>query len=131
MQNMTGYNAYKNNSVNYASKEQLLLMLVDGAVKFSKRALKAMDEQNVSLVHENLLKTQNIFNELIVTLDVNAGGEWAINLRSVYAFIVQSLTKINFSKSKEEMEKLMPVIIEVRDLWHEAYNKSKGGVVNV
>lgn len=131
MQNMTGYNAYKNNSVNYASKEQLLLMLLDGAVKFSKRALKAMDEQNVSLVHENLLKTQNIFNELIVTLDVNAGGEWAINLRSVYAFIVQSLTKINFSKSKEEMEKLMPVIIEVRDLWHEAYNKSKGGVVNV
>lgn len=131
MQNMTGYNAYKNNSVNYASKEQLLLMLVDGAVKFSKRALKAMDEQNVSLVHENLLKTQNIFNELIVTLDVNAGGEWAINLRSVYAFIVQSLTKINFSKSKEEMEKLMPVIIEVRDLWHEAYNKSKGGIVNV
>ncbi|WP_294359571.1 flagellar export chaperone FliS [uncultured Clostridium sp.] len=131
MQNMTGYNAYKNNSVNYASKEQLLLMLVDGAVKFSKRALKAMDEQNVSLVHENLLKTQNIFNELIVTLDVNAGGEWAINLRSVYAFIVQSLTKINFSKSKEEMEKLIPVIKEVRDLWHEAYNKSKGGVVNV
>lgn len=131
MQNMTGYNAYKNNSVNYASKEQLLLMLLDGAVKFSKRALKAMDEQNVSLVHENLLKTQNIFNELIVTLDVNAGGEWAINLRSVYAFIVQSLTKINFSKSKEEMEKLIPVIKEVRDLWHEAYNKSKGGVVNV
>ena len=29
-----GYNAYKNNSVNYASKEQLLLMLVDGAVKY-------------------------------------------------------------------------------------------------
>ena len=27
-----GYNAYKVNSVNYASKEQLLLMLVDGAV---------------------------------------------------------------------------------------------------
>ena len=32
----SGYNAYKNNSVNYASKEQLLLMLVDGAVKYAK-----------------------------------------------------------------------------------------------
>ena len=131
MQNMTGYNAYRNNSVNYASKDQLLLMLVDGAVKFSKIALKSMEDNNVSIVHENLLKTQNIFNELIVTLDVNAGGEWAMNLRNVYIFIVESLTKINFSKSKEELEKLMPVIVEVRDLWHEAYNKSKGGIVGV
>lgn len=31
-----GYNVYKSNSVNYSSKEQLLLMLVDGAVKFTK-----------------------------------------------------------------------------------------------
>ncbi|NSB32901.1 flagellin-specific chaperone FliS [Clostridium saccharoperbutylacetonicum] len=30
------YNVYKSNSVNYASKEQLLLMLVEGAVKFAK-----------------------------------------------------------------------------------------------
>ena len=29
-------NAYKNNSVNHASKQQLLLMLVDGAVRFAK-----------------------------------------------------------------------------------------------
>ena len=31
------YNTYKNNSVNYASKEQLLLMLLDGAVKYAKK----------------------------------------------------------------------------------------------
>ena len=36
--NSNGYNVYKNNSVNYASKEQLLLMLVEGAVKFCKIA---------------------------------------------------------------------------------------------
>ena len=34
-------NVYKNNSVNYASNEQLLLMLVDVAVKFSKIAREA------------------------------------------------------------------------------------------
>ena len=40
-----GYNVYKNNSVNYASKEQLLLMLVDGAVKFAKRAELGLNEK--------------------------------------------------------------------------------------
>lgn len=124
MQNLGGYNAYRNNSVNYASKNQLLLMLVDGAVKFSKLALKGIEEKNISLAHENLIKTQNIFNELIVTLDVEAGGEWAKNLRSVYGFIVESLVKANLTKSKEEMEKALSLVIEVRDLWHEAYEKS-------
>ena len=32
------YNAYKQNSVNMASKEKLLLMLLDGAVKYTKIA---------------------------------------------------------------------------------------------
>lgn len=124
MQNLGGYNAYRNNSVNYASKNQLLLMLVDGAVKFSKLALKGIEERNISLAHENLIKTQNIFNELIITLDVESGGDWAKNLRNVYVFIVESLVKVNFTKSKDEMEKVMTLIIEVRELWHEAYEKS-------
>lgn len=37
-----GYNVYKNNSVNYASKEQLLLMLTEGAVRFCKIARQAI-----------------------------------------------------------------------------------------
>ena len=42
-----GYNVYKNNSVNYASKEQLLLMLTEGAVKFSKIARQAIIDKDV------------------------------------------------------------------------------------
>ncbi len=39
------YNAYKQNSVNMASKEQLLLMLVDGAVKYTKVARIAIEKK--------------------------------------------------------------------------------------
>lgn len=42
-----GYNVYKNNAVNYASKEQLLLMLVEGAVKFCKIARQAIIDKDV------------------------------------------------------------------------------------
>ena len=42
-----GYNAYKTTSINYASKDQLLLMLVDGAVKFSKVAKQAIEKKNI------------------------------------------------------------------------------------
>ena len=40
------YNAYKQNTVNMASKDQLLLMLVDGAVKYTKIARLAIEKRD-------------------------------------------------------------------------------------
>lgn len=117
-------NVYKNNSVNYASKEQLLLMLVDGAVKFAKRAKEAMNKKDIKNAHEYLTRTQDIFTELMISLDRNA-GEWANNLFNVYEFIKNELFQINMEKSEERLDKLMPIIEDVRDTWHEAYKLSK------
>jgi len=118
------FNVYKNNSVNYASKEQLLLMLVDGAVKFSKIAREALAEKDIRKSHENLVKVQDIFTELMVSLDQNA-GDWAKQIYQIYEFIKTRLFEINIKKDVTMMDELMPVIESVRDTWHEAYEVSK------
>ena len=118
------YNVYKNNSITYASKDQLLLMIVDGAVKFSKIAREALKEGNVRKAHENLIKTQDIFSELMISLDTNS-EEWAKNIFNIYEFIKESLVKANLKKDIEELEKVIPLIEEVRDLWYEVEKKSK------
>jgi flagellar secretion chaperone FliS len=125
MQTSNAYNAYKNNSVNYASREQLLLMLLDGAVKFSKIGRQAIVDKDVKKAHENLVKTQNIFYELMATLDVNSGGEWARSLMSIYDFIVRRLTDANIKKDVEIMNEIIPLIEDVRDTWNEAYKVAK------
>lgn len=125
MQN-NAYNTYKNNSVNYASREQLLLMLLDGAVKFSKIGRQAIVDKDVKKAHENLVKTQNIFYELMTTLDVEKGGEWAKGLMNIYEFIVRRLTDANIKKDIEIMNEVIPLIEEVRDTWNEAYKIAKG-----
>ncbi|GAA0755396.1 flagellar export chaperone FliS [Clostridium sartagoforme] len=117
-------NVYKNNSVNYASKEQLLLMLVDGAVKFAKMAKQALEDKNVIESHKNLVKVQDIFTELMISLDKNA-GDWANQIYKVYDFIKTRLFEINLKKDAEMLEELMPVIEDVRDIWHEAYEISR------
>jgi len=120
------YNVYKNNSVNFASKEQLLLMLLDGSVKFAKIARQAIVDKDLMKAHENLIKTQNIYYELITSLDVNKGGEWAENLMAIYSFIVEKLVEANMKKSVEIIDEVMPLIEEVRETWNEAYKLSKG-----
>ncbi len=119
------YNAYKSNSVNYASKEQLLLMLLDGAVKFAKMARQAMLDKDVKSSHENLVKTQDIFTELMITLDQNA-GEWAVNMYKIYEFIKERLFQANIKKDVKIIDEVMPLIEEVRNTWQEAYEVSKG-----
>lgn len=118
------YNIYKSNSVNYASKEQLLLMLVDGAVKFSKIGRQAIIDKNVEKSNNALQRTQDIFVELMVSLDKNS-GEWAVNLYKIYEFINEKLAEANMKKDVKILDEIMPLIQEVRDTWHEAYKLSK------
>lgn len=119
-----GYNVYKNNSINYASKDQLLLMIVDGAVKFAKRAELAIQEKDIMKAHENLIKTQDIFIELMASLDRNA-GEWAEQLYKVYQFIYDKLVETNIKKELKTLQEVIPLIVDVRDLWYETYEKAK------
>lgn len=119
------YNIYKNNSVNHASKEQLLLMLLDGAVKFAKRGKLAIREKDIKVAHDSLTRTQDIFTELRVSLDTSS-GEWAKQIFDVYGFINEKLFEANLKKDEKIIDEVMPLIEEVRDIWNEAYKVSKG-----
>lgn len=120
------YSAYKNNSVNYASKEQLLLMLVDGAVKYAKIGRQAILDKDIPKTHSNLVRTQDIFYELMATLDVQQAGEWGQSLMNIYEFIVRKLTEANVKKDVHIIDEVIPLIEEIRDTWNEAYKLSKG-----
>lgn len=122
------YNTYKNNSVNFASKEQLLLMLLDGAVKFANKSRQALLDKNIQESHKNLVKTQDIFYELIASLDVSKAGNWGESLSALYQFIVEKLTDANMKKNVETLDEVMPFIEQVRDMWREAYKVAKGKV---
>lgn len=99
-------------------------MLLDGAVKFAKIARQALEDKDVKKSHENLVKVQDIFIELMVTIDRGA-GKWAEDMFMVYEFIKEELTVINLNKDVEKMDTIIPLIEEVRNIWNEAYSISK------
>lgn len=119
------YRVYKNNSVNFASKEQMLLMLLDGAVKFAKRGKLAIQEKDIKMAHDSITRTQDIFTELKVTLDTSA-GEWAKQMFNIYSFINERLLQANIKKDEAIMDEVIPLIEEVRNTWNEAYKLSAG-----
>ncbi len=122
--NSNGYNVYKNNSINHASQEQLLLMLVEGAVKFCKIARQAIVDKDIKRAHDALTRTQDIFSELMISLDTTA-GEWAVQLFRVYEFIKQRLFEANMNKDLEIIDEILPLVEDINETWKEAYKRSK------
>jgi flagellar protein FliS len=57
---------------------------------------------------------------------VEKGGDWAKQLMSVYDFIVRRLVEANLKKDLAIMEEVLPIIVDVRNTWHDAYKAAKG-----
>ena len=119
------YNIYKQNSVNMASSQQLLLMLLDGAVKYTKIARMAIEKKDIPRAHKELIRVQDIFLELMITIDKNT--EYMENLYNVYDFIKNELAKANMKKDVNIIDNTLPLIEEIRDMWYEVDKKIKSG----
>ncbi|MGX9758133.1 flagellar export chaperone FliS [Clostridioides difficile] len=106
------------------TQEELLLMLVDGAVKYTEIARNAIIEGNMEQTHKELVRVQNIFTELMVTLDQSV-GQWARDMYRIYDFIRSELSMADIKKDIYIIDRILPVINDVRDTWYEASIKSK------
>ncbi len=120
------YNTYKQNSVNTASKEQLLLMLLDGAVKYTKIARLAIIDKNMERAHKELVRVQDIFLELMITIDKDS-SKYMQNLYNVYEFIKSELSRANIKKDVNIIDNVLPLIEEIRDMWYAVDRKIKTG----
>lgn len=119
------YNIYKQNSVNMASSQQLLLMLLDGAVKYTKIARMAILNKDIARAHKELVRVQDIFLELMITMDKNT--KYMEDLYNLYDFIKNELAKANMKKDVKIIDEILPIIEEIRDMWYEVDKKIKSG----
>ena len=119
------YNIYKQNSVNMASSQQLLLMLLDGAVKYTKIARMAILNKDIARAHKELVRVQDIFLELMITMDKNT--KYMEDLYNIYDFIKNELAKANIKKDITIIDNTLPLMEEIRDMWYEVDAKIKSG----
>lgn len=114
------YQKYKTTSVQSASRETLLLMLYEGAIKFVKLAIKACEEKNISDRGLYIGRTYDIILELNNTLDHKVGGDIAKNLEQLYMFMTDQLTQANITGNKKHLEDVLKLLNTLYAAWKEA-----------
>jgi len=117
------YAQYTNINVNTASREELTLMLYEGALKFSNQAVVAIEKKDYNKAHELIMRVEDIIREFQITLDFNY--EISNNLNAMYDYMYRLLVDANFNKDTEPIKEVIGYLREFRDTWKEAMKIAK------
>lgn len=115
-----GHGAYKKTAVNTASKEQILLMLYQAAIKNCKKAIESIEQNKIAAKGEYIGKLQDIVIELNNSLDHEVGGDIAKELTSLYDYILFASTQANIKIDKAPLEGCLNVLLTLYEGWSEA-----------
>lgn len=124
-----GYNqalsAYRETRIRTASQGTLIIMLYDEAIKQIGEAIALVDENfskdhsRIEKCNTHILKSQEIITELMASLDMEAGGEIATNLLSLYTYFNQQLLEANMEKKTDKMLVVKDLMEQLRAAWNE------------
>lgn len=113
-------NQYQNTQIQTASPEKILIMLYDGAIRFCRQAMQAMDTGNKAIQTEKINRAIAIINEFSTSLDHEIGGEIAADLDALYGFMVRELTRATIEHDRNAIETVAGLLSDLRDTWDEA-----------
>lgn len=126
-----GYQQYKQQSVGSMTPGELLLLLYDELVKRATMASIALDKGDFTAFETAVDRCTDIVNYLDATLD----RKYPISqdLSRMYEYFTYQLGRIKIGRNKQELEKLRPMLAELRDAFHTAEKSSgaqsgKGGL---
>jgi len=115
--NTNPYNQYKQTQITTANQGKLIVMLYDGAIKFLTIALDNMSPKSYDVVNNNIIKAQDIITELLLSLNMDEGGEISQNLFNLYMYFKRQLLEANIKKDAEIINQVLKLLKELRDAW--------------
>jgi flagellar protein FliS len=111
------YSQYQKTQVTTASREKVLLMLYEGAIRFTKHAHAAMKQGKIAEKGKYISKATAILSELMATLDFKAGGQLAIDLENLYVFMIDKLIEGNIKNDPECLAHVEQLLMTLYDAW--------------
>jgi flagellar protein FliS len=112
-----GAQAYYQTHVQSRSPLELVVMLYDGTIRFLEQAGEAMARRDMRTKGEALSKALAILAELQSTLNVQEGGELAIELDSLYTHMTGRLIEANVQRQQAPIDEVTALLRTLRDAW--------------
>ncbi len=119
-----GLQNYKAQSLSTMTQGELLLLLLDELVKRLMRADITLEQGNMELFEESIQRCIDIVRYLDDTLDRRY--EVSRGLHRLYDFFCYDLNRISIGRNRTELNKLRPMITDLRDTFRIAEKNTQG-----
>ncbi|TLY19490.1 MAG: flagellar export chaperone FliS [Nitrospirae bacterium] len=116
---------YQHSQVSHADPVQLIVLLYDGALSRIAQGRQRLQEKDLPHAGVAISKAQAIVGELRQSLNMEAGGEVAKNLNSLYAYVHDLLAKAMRENLAEPLEEATNLLNELRGAWSEVAKQAK------
>ena len=120
---MHGIAAYNRTTTTAAPNEQILLMLLEQAIRNQNRAIAAMEEGNRSAWASEIHNCRAIFLELVGAIDTDVAPEIARNLQQTYGWCLHHLQEANKTGSPDSVRSVLRVTELLHSTWVQAVEK--------
>ena len=118
------HDQYRKNQISTSSQGRLILMMYEGAIKFTSLALDSMAKGDVANQGKYIQKAHDIVNELSLALDFKKGGDVAPRLESLYQFVLSQLTLANIKSDKKPLQAVLNTLTPLLEAWTQLYDAS-------
>lgn len=97
---------------------KLILMLYQGALLSIASAKNQMLRKEISAKGQSISQAISIINDgLKASLDLNVGGELALNLSDLYSYMIQRLLVANMKNEPAILDEVSTLLLELRGAW--------------
>ena len=123
---MQGYgrpSAYQVTQVSTTNKTKLVLMMYEGAIRFISDAKRCIETKDIAGRGIAINKAQRIIHELRAALNMEKGGEVAVNLEKVYTVVTKRLLNANITGSSAELAVCLDMLSPLKEAWEQVSQK--------
>jgi flagellar protein FliS len=122
-------NNYKRVSVESADQKTLILICYDEAIRSLRLGKDCYRNKKFDEKARQFTRAQDFITELSSSLNLEAGGDIAINLQNIYQFVLASILKADLNKDMNLIDELIALLSELRSAWAEIDTRPSAGVM--
>ncbi len=108
---------YRATHVGSRSPLELVVMLYDGLVRYLTEARDGLAHGDLRAKRAALSRALALVGELQSTLDRENGGQVAVQLDGLYAYISTRLLEANMKGQVEGVDEALRLVVPLRDAW--------------
>jgi flagellar secretion chaperone FliS len=110
-------NRYNQVAVETADQKELILICYDEAIKSLQQGVECYAQNKFEEKARLFTRAQDFITELLVSLNMEAGGQISVNLKDIYRFIIEQIMLADLRRDMKLLLDLIGMLSELRSAW--------------